>query len=235
MTIPDIIESVVDAMKVFSFTSIIRLGGSATYHVFVSDRDVQYWYVGARCYCISDGVTYYCTVTGLPTAPSRIAIRENNGTVFDETLVTEFGMDINYKHGHPLDVFNQLNEMARSKDYAKRRFPVIALFQDFTEEPTNGISTTPITVIIARETDPAYTAAQRYTNVFEGKKLLKLYERFVAYLQLSTYTYFRMKDHTKTDRLFWGRDGAFGNEANVTGDHVDAIELSINLKTLKIC
>ena len=198
--------------------------------VTINASDVQYWHIGARMGFLDGGTYYYGAVT---------AINSNVLTVLLDNLdnlssITEFIMDINYRHGHPVDVFDQLQRMARNKNYKLRRFPVIALMQDFDED-LGAMDETPIQIILAVMTLAQYTASERYTNSFDGLRLTKLYERFLQYLEWDTSTYFRRSDAHKIDRLYWGKEGALGNEDNKAYDLIDAIELKIDLKTLNTC
>lgn len=234
MNIPDVIQNVVDTMKVFSTSSFTQVGSSAIYNVVINARDIQYWHEGAKCYVIAGGITYYCTVTAINTGTNTLTISENNGTAFNPATVTQFGLDINWKHGHPSDVFDQLNLMAQHPDYKARRFPVIALMQD-VEEDLIYMDEAPVQVILGIDTQAHFTATERYAYSFTGRRLTKLAQRFIAYLETSPYTYFRRKDATKIDRLYWGKDGALGNDENKADDLIDAIELNLNLKILNTC
>ena len=145
-------------------------------------------------------------------------------------------MDINYRHGHPVDVFDQLKRMAENKDFKLRKFPVIALIHDFEEDIGAAITETPVQIVLAVRSEAKYTAAERYDNSYDGKRLTKIYERFVEYLRYDNSTYFRPQDITsKIDRLYWGKEGALGGVANKAYDLIDAIELNINLKTFETC
>lgn len=234
MTIPEIIESAVTAMRSYEYSTYRDEGDGAYIFTLKYERDFADWRVGARIGIRERLPTYYYgAVTAINESTNQITVQlDGNITIASKV---DFIMDLNYKHGHPIDIFNQLNDMAQSPDYNKRRWPVIALLQDFEEDDQEGIIGIPIQIIIAYESQSKWTAEQRYDNVFEGKKLLRIYKRFLRYLRASKYVHFKNGDHTKTDRLYWGRDGAFGNEANVAGDLIDAIELNIELKTLKIC
>jgi len=235
MNIPDIIQDVINTMKAFSFSSITQIPATANFNLVINARDVQYWYVGANCYLIESGFTFYCTVLAIDEATNTITVTENNAHIFDTRTVTEFGLDINYKHGHPSDVFDQLNLMAQHPDYKARRFPVLALMQDFEEDLEAGIDETPIQLILGTDTQPHFTASERYTYSFTGRRLTALAARFIAYLETSPYVHFRRAQAEKIDRLYWGKDGALGNDENKADDLIDAIELNINLKTLNTC
>lgn len=227
--IKDIIESVVNEMRTFDATIVNNGGG--LYTVTIAEKDVQYWHVNARMGFLDGGTYYYGKVTAIVSTALSVTLDDLDNL----SSITEFIMDINYRHGHPVDVFDQLQRMAENKDFKKRRFPVVALMQDFDEDIGPGINETPIQVIIAVRTETKYTAAERYTYSFDSKRLTKIYERFIKYLRADTSTYFRPQDYTKIDRLYWGRDGALGNEDNKAYDYIDAIELNIDLKTLNTC
>lgn len=225
--IHEIIESVVDEMKVFSFTSASE-DGSNIYTFVVTEID--YWAEDMRMIVDSDGTDVYGYVTDITGNNLKVNLGATSLTTF-----TNLRMDINYKHGHPVDVFAQLSEMAQHDDYKMRRFPVVALMQDYDESMSSGISETSIQVILATDTKPEFHADQRYTYSYEGRRLTKLYERFIKYLEWDPDSYFRKADHQRTYRLYWGQVGALGNEANKAESFIDAIEINIELKTLNTC
>ena len=227
--IKDIIESVVNEMRVF--TASVVNDGSGVYTVTIAATDVQYWHVGARMGFLDSGTYYYGEVTSI-TSPDLVVLLDNTDNL---SSITQFIMDINYKHGHPVDVFDQLGRMTVSKSLKRRLYPLIALMEDTEMDKTLGISTTPIQVIIGTHTEAKYTAAERYTYSFDAKRLTKIYERFIKYLRLDRSTYFRPSDSSETYRLYWGKVGALGNEDNKAYDNIDAIELNIELKTFENC
>ena len=231
--IKDIIESVVDKMSQFSFIDInsTHIG---IYNVAINKRDIKYWNIGMRAKFKLPTQYYYGKVTGINTVTSVLTVTEENSAYFNDDNVSVFGMDINWKHGHPLDVFNQMSEMANHPDYTARRFPVIALMQDFNEGLKAGIDETPIQVILGVDTKAEFTAKERYVYSYDGLRLTELCNRFITYLELNTDTYFYRKDAEWIDRLYWGKDGALGNTEN-KADLIDAIELNIELKTLQNC
>ena len=148
-----------------------------------------------------------------------------------------------YMHGHPLEVINLLAKKDRSKTHKFNKYPLIALFQDFAEtigEDPKIQSTATLNIIIATQTSPDYTAAQRYDNTFKTI-LYPLYELLLKHIQQSGWFHNVSQgiyEHTKYDRLFWGRQGLQGNDGLIFMDHIDAIEitdLSLAMKQRKSC
>ena len=148
-----------------------------------------------------------------------------------------------YMHGHPLEIIDLMNQKDTDEVYKFQKYPVIVLFQDFTEEmgqEMTVISEGTFNLIIAAETSVDYTASQRYTNTFRPT-LYPLYDLLMKYIPKSGL--FKnvatgMVPHSKTDRLFWGREGLYGNEGNIFNDRIDAIEienLTLQMKPSKIC
>jgi hypothetical protein len=200
--------------------------------VTLDPSDIQYWYEGARMKFKDGGTYYYGTVTDV-TSPTVTVLLDN---LDDLSSITEFAMVVNYIHGHPIDVFNQLSEMAQNPDYKLRGFPMIALMQDFEEDGSGGYDkVATVDIIIAVDTKPEYTASERYTASFDDV-LAPLYKRFVYFLEQSSEVYWRKRDHVKIDRLYWGKTGALGNEENKASSFIDAIELNIKeLNILQTC
>ena len=201
------------------------------YSVTLNSSDIQYWCVGARMRFKDSGVYYYGVVTEI-SSPVIIVKMDTSDEL---SSITEFAMDINWKYGHPKDVFNEISKMAGHPDFKARRFPVLALLQDFDEELNAGIDEVPIQLILGVDTQPHFNTKERYEASYTGRKLTLLYQRFIQYLEWNTSTYFRRGDATKTDRVYWGKDGALGTDENKADEFIDAIEININLKVLSTC
>ena len=148
-----------------------------------------------------------------------------------------------YMHGHPLEIVDLMSQKDRNDTYKFLKYPVIVLFQDFPEvmgESQTVISEGTFNLIIATETSVDYTASQRYTNTFRPY-LYPLYDLLMKHIPKSGLfknALTGMVPHTKTDRLFWGREGLYGNEGNIFNDRIDAIEienLTLQMKISKNC
>lgn len=149
-----------------------------------------------------------------------------------------------YLHGHPLDIIQTLNLKDGSPSQKAKKYPMIALFQDFTEEMgTDQMiqSSTTLNIIIAYSTSDEYNSAQRYDNSFRTI-LYPLYDLFIEkvissgwFLNASE----SLTSHDKIDRLYWGRGVNKSNKAVIFNDRIDAIEiqdLRLDLRiTQKIC
>jgi len=146
---------------------------------------------------------------------------------------------INYMHGHPREITESLQEMTKNPTASAGKYPVIALFQDFDENVDGDFVRLKLNMIIGTLTDPKYKAAERYTVNFTPT-LYPIYELLLNKLSRSGYfaeASERDVKHTKIDRLYWGRNGLYGNEGNIFNDYIDCIELrdlKLNLK-LKNC
>lgn len=149
-----------------------------------------------------------------------------------------------YMYGHPLEVINTLSEKDRNDEWKFKKYPIIALFQDFTEtlgeHQATQSAVEDLNIVIATNTSQTYTSEQRYTNTFKPV-LYPLYNLLIKHIE--NIKWFRNIDpglvpHQKIDRLFWGRSGLYGNEGNVFNDHIDAIEirnLSLELRLKRNC
>ena len=149
---------------------------------------------------------------------------------------------VHYLHGHPLEVIETLGQRDKSDSLVFKKYPLIALFQDFPEAMTGttGIPHEPrLHMIIAGATRQDYKAPERYEKNFKPV-LYPIYSEFLH--QLSLHPAFISQSawkipHTKTDRLYWGREGLWGNEGNIFNDWIDCIEirdLRLKVKT-KLC
>ena len=138
-----------------------------------------------------------------------------------------------YIYGHPLEIANRLLGKDKGKEKKWRKYPLIALFQDFTEDHSDNFIidyTLPFSIIIAYNTKKTYISEERYTNTFKPI-LYPLYEDLLTYMTKSPALYENRKDrieHNKIDRLFWGANGVYGNEGLIFNDNLDAIEVNFD-------
>jgi hypothetical protein len=148
---------------------------------------------------------------------------------------------IQYEHGHPREIVETLQQKDQSATYRFQKYPIIALFQDFPETNIGiGYQTeVNLNLIIAKGTRKDYKAKERYDYNFLPF-LYPIYEELLKEIdrdkRIQTYGV-QSIDHVKWDRLFWGRNGLFGNDSNIFSDYLDAIEIK-NLKlkiNLKLC
>ena len=135
-----------------------------------------------------------------------------------------------YLHGHPLDIIKVLNQKDRSPTNKSKKYPLIALLQDFTETiGTNQKikSSASLNILIAYSTKSEYDSAQRYDNSFRDI-LYPLYDLLIEKI-ISSNMFLNASDnltsHDKIDRLYWGRGETKGNVSVVFNDLIDAIEI----------
>lgn len=157
-------------------------------------------------------------------------------------LIDEFITAVHYMHGHPKEIIETLAQKDKSDTLLFDKYPLIALFQDFPERYNNMVEAPnelTLHIIIARATRPEYKAAERYDNNFRPF-LYPIYMELMKQIFVSGKFLLTSSDnirHTKIDRLYWGREGLYGNEANIFNDFVDVIEIrDLKLQTyLKYC
>ena len=148
-----------------------------------------------------------------------------------------------YMHGHPQDIIKQLQMKSKNDASKFKRYPVVILLQDFEE--TYGVDSTirsdvSLNIVIANLTKPNYMSQERYDENFRTV-LQPLYELFIKHIVASKQfknVSENLVPHIKTDRLFWGATGLYGNEGNIFNDYIDAIEissLSLQLSKVKYC
>lgn len=149
-----------------------------------------------------------------------------------------------YMYGHPLEIINTLAKKDKHDVHKFNKFPLIALFQDFTETMGENqavpSAVDDLNIIIAVNTLPDYTSENRYDNSFRTI-LYPLYDLLIKHIVKSKW--FINVDpglvpHNKIDRLYWGRTGLYNNESNVFNDYIDAIEiqnLSLELRLKQNC
>ena len=133
-----------------------------------------------------------------------------------------------FHHGHPLEIINTLQEYSNSSTLRFKKFPIIALFEDFESSKNEGVfsSVSKLNLIIATDTLPEYVASNRYELSFNAI-LTPIYNLFINELNRSrlVHTQRGSIEHTPINRLYWGKNGLYGNSGNVFNDYIDAIEI----------
>jgi hypothetical protein len=143
-----------------------------------------------------------------------------------------------FDHGHPLEIVNTILQYTQHDTLKFEAFPRICLFHDFEEKITFEKQVS-LNLVIVTDTAPEYSAPQRYTYSFDPI-LIPLYDLFIKQLSFSDNiqptegnNYFK---HSKWDRLYWGKDGLYGNTANIFNDFIDAIEINnLEIKIIETC
>jgi hypothetical protein len=156
----------------------------------------------------------------------------------DAVTFDVLGKHINYMYGHFTEIVSRLQQLSNSPDVKdkKSKFPLVALITDFAEEHGSmpGVSLeAELHIIIANISDPEWIAQKRYEENFKPV-LYPIYQELLRQIASpSQKTVFvddaELIQHTKIDRLYWGREGLYGNTQNIMNDFVDAIEIK-NLK-----
>ena len=139
-----------------------------------------------------------------------------------------------YLHGHIIEIVGILAEKDQSETYKYDKYPLIVLVQDFEEVNDKGSNSVKgLTIIIMTETDPNYTAKNRYDNTFPDT-LQPLYESLIDKIEIS-------KDvgsddlysHSKWDRLYYGSEDQL---LNIGNDALDAIVIqNLDLSVFNLC
>lgn len=212
----DVVDNVRETGIVDSFTE-----SSGTYTIVSDNTLLENWHVSINSvnYKISNVSSTGFTITG--------------ETGIDFTLANWKALEPYYDYGHITDILQKLTIKDGNNDYKFQKYPLIALLLDISEshgEDTNyKYSFSPLILILAK-TDKNYTSQERYTNIFKNT-LYPIYERLMQEIKLYRKFDFRYKvliPHTKTDRVYWGSIGAFGNVGIQFNDYLDGIELKID-------
>jgi len=175
---------------------------------------------------------------------SSIEYTITNITATGFTIQAETGLDFTgetwtalapyYLYGHPKDISKVLNEKTESQEYKYKKYPLIALLQDFEENHSSGFDLEYIVpnlrIIILDYTNQTYDSSQRYDNTFRPI-LYPIYLRLlkgIAYSPDIRAAYLEDINHSKYDRLYWGVEGIQGNEQLIFDDMLDGIDININ-------
>ena len=155
-------------------------------------------------------------------------------------VATRAATAIHFEHGHPLEIVNTLKGMGKTPAYDPLKYPLIALFQDFDEKrgtDDRAMGEVSLNLIIAMLTEPSRVASQRLTCTYIPI-LYPIYDLLMTSIKMSGYFAGNPNNdkdwpHTKTDRMYWGKKGLYGNEGNIFGDYIDAIEIQNLSLTIK--
>lgn len=161
------------------------------------------------------------------TDPAYAAVK----TAIEQQLSTSV-KEITYMHGHPIEIIGTLSQRDGTDNELKfKKYPLFALFQDFSEQPVAGGFEANLQLIIATSTQQELKADQRYAITFRPI-LYPLHELFFSELNKhkKVISFYRA-DYQKYDRVFWGTVGDLmaGTQVRLFNDYLDAIELQ-NLK-----
>lgn len=140
---------------------------------------------------------------------------------------------IRYQHGHLLEIIETLVQYDKSPELRYEKYPLVILLEDIKEYNGDYYPELDLNVLLVHSTDKNYKSEQRYDNVFKPF-LLPMYASLINNINNSKYLLepdVTTIDHTKTNRLYWGREALAGGTAVKLGDAVDAIE--INFRRLK--
>lgn len=139
-----------------------------------------------------------------------------------------------FELGHPIEIFNKLSAKDQNEDFKYDKYPLIALFLNYDEDSSKIQETANnITIVIMTETNPESDSPNRYIDNFVPT-LEPIYRLFLKYLYRSTY-FASDNDyqHTKKDRLYYGKEDEFGNSGNIGNDALDAIVITgLDLKVI---
>jgi len=133
---------------------------------------------------------------------------------------------VHFMNGHPMEIINRLSKREQNgMEYDK--YLLVGLFHDFPETHfKDGTIECSLHIVIVRDTDPNLIADQRYDVNF-NPVLYPIYDEFISKLQSHpSFLGYSPKKLTKYDRLYWGRNNAYGGQANVFNDFLDAIEIT---------
>ena len=140
-----------------------------------------------------------------------------------------------YLYGHPLEIFNILSEKTQSETFKYSKYPLIALYLDFEEKHRYTTEISGINIAILTETKPEFSSANRYDQTFTPI-LQPIYDLFMAVLKKSQYVQSKDFEHTKIDRLYYGKKDVYGNSGNIGNDALDAIIITdLKLKLTQKC
>ena len=134
-------------------------------------------------------------------------------------------------YGHMIEIVERLLSKNASPSIKWQKYPVVILVMDILEDRRSieEYSKADINIRIVHMTSPTYRAPSRYDEVIEPV-LYPIYQDLMDAIAVSSHLTIPLSglvEHSKEDKLFWGRESIGGNIANKNADFVDAIELTL--------
>lgn len=142
-----------------------------------------------------------------------------------------------YMYGRPLKIANLLSEKTKNQTWKYKKYPLVMLLQDFTED-RQGLyeSDSTVTIVIVAQADAKNRKQNRDDANFDNI-LYPIYELFIKKLEESTlFDTSEGIEHSLTESPYYGASGSYGNTGNVMNDTLDALFLeNFNLKLIGNC
>lgn len=228
MNVKDVISAVVDRMRP-TFTGLTIVSNAGSPYNITGFTSTRLLFVGEKIRVIgtNPAVSALCTITQITDDTSIIISTSSVMTLgkYNNSLCTAAPILV-FDHGHPLEVVERIKYYSEDVTLKFEAFPRICLFHDFEEKVTFEKQVS-LNIVVVMNTEPQYTATERYTHTFDPV-ITPLYDLFIGMLPDSDNIvstgddYFK---HSKFDRLYWGKNGLYGNTGNIFNDYVDAIEI----------
>lgn len=146
-----------------------------------------------------------------------------------------------YMYGRPQKIAALLSEKDEDKEWKYKKYPLVILFQEFTETRGGELfdSVADVTLAFVAQADPQNRTLNRDDSNFVNV-LYPIYDLFFEELQASalfdTLTGAEALSHDLTESPYWGTEGQYGNTANIMNDTLDALFVeNLNLRLNKSC
>lgn len=164
----------------------------------------------------------------LLSATDEYFIVEGTGIVATEWS----GLAPYFTHGHLEEITQKLKEKDESDKYRYQKFPLIVLIEDIpksvtTDLPKSVYAEANSNVLIMNYSEREWDAPDRYAENFEPV-LIPIYVDFMNQIVDSNLFDIDLDEiipHNPINRLAWGKESLYGNDGDITDDHIDAIEL----------
>ncbi len=150
-----------------------------------------------------------------------------------DIVATEWsGLAPYYDHGHLEEMTQKLKEKDASDTYRYQKYPLIVLIEDIPESITTDLpesvySEVNCNVLIFNFSQREWDAPERYSENIEPV-LMPLYVDFMNQIVDSNLFDIDLDEvipHNPIKRLAWGKESLYGNDGDITDDHIDAIDI----------
>lgn len=216
--IVDMFDEIVDNSRETGIVSSFS-ESSGTYTITSSNTLKDGWHVTIS------SVNY--TISNVSSTGFTISGEES----LDFTGASWKALEPYYDYGHIVDILQKLTSKDQNDDYKFQKYPLVALLLDISESHEQELNYEyefPCRILILDTTDKNYTSQERYTNVFKNT-LYPIYETLIEKIKRYPKFDFRptmLVPHTKSDRVYWGSEGTFGNVGIQFNDYLDGIDLT---------
>jgi hypothetical protein len=161
-----------------------------------------------------------------------------------ESTAKRYGSEVFFFHGHIREIAAELMERSKTAEYREKKYPCIMLLEDFRETSAPGKiwdMEASLQILIVATSDINHSPDMRIEKVFKPV-LYPVYDAFIFSVQNSTGIQSVPANNLKYQKIDRHRCTSAFNEAaksqglaSLFADHLDAIEIVLDVKLIENC